>query len=563
MGRIALMLVAGVAVAAAAARADVTERIDVAADGSELAAGVAGPALAMTPDARFVAFVAQGALGAGVARGTHVWVRDRSTGLTSIADVDSDGAVADGTPGSDLGGLALSADGRFVAFTSAATNLVATDANVCGASTVVGACPDAFLHDRLTAATLLVSVATGGTQGNAATTGPVALSANGHVVAFISSATNLVADDTNAKPDVFVRDLDAGTTRRVSIRTGGGQGHGTPTGTLALSADGRYVLFGYTGDDLAPGAGSGSLYLYDRVLATTVHVGDGSAGFALSADATHVAFASVDPTLVPGDTNGLPDVFLRTLATGATVRVDVASDGSQALGGSPTFAPIVALSADGRFAAFTSDATNLVAGDTNGVPDVFVHDAASGTTVRVDVASDGTQAAAGSPSAVAVSADGTCAAFVSDAPNLVPCDTNGRADVFVHCAGGTPPPPPAACPAGPPTFASLSAELGTLAALLAAQVPPGRLATALGRIVRHAAAAVAAADQAQAKPRRVRAALTAALQALSAARARLATRRAARLVGAAVRTQLVAAVDQARADAKLLRAAFTGAGSGA
>src|SRR5581483_9595402 len=102
------------------------------------------------------------------------------------------------------------------------------------------------------------------------------------------------------------------------------------------------------------------------------------------------------------------------------------------LGGNPTFAPLVALSSDGRFAAFTSDATNLVTGDTNGTPDVFAHDTETGTTVPVDVASDGTQAVGGSPGAVAVSPDGRCVAFLSVAPNLVPCDTNGRADVFVH-----------------------------------------------------------------------------------------------------------------------------------
>jgi hypothetical protein len=112
---------------------------------------------------------------------------------------------------------------------------------------------------------------------------------------------------------------------------------------------------------------------------------------------------------------------------------------------------------------------------------------------------------------LALSADGRFVAFTSDATNLVAGDTNGRADVFVHCAGGTPPPAPAACPAGPPTLASLGAEVSALATL----------------------------------------------------RARLATRRAATLIGADVRTQLEAAVDQARADAKKLRATFTAAGSGA
>ncbi|HLK10236.1 MAG TPA: hypothetical protein VKW76_02540 [Candidatus Binatia bacterium] len=562
MGRTAVALVALCALAAGA-RADVTERVDVAADGSELAAGVAGPALAMTPDARFVAFVAQGAVVAGVTHGTHVWVRDRSSGQASIADVDSDGVVADGAPGAGLGGLALSADGRFVAFTSAATNIAPLDSNVCGSSTVAGSCPDAFLHDRLTAATFLVSVASDGTQGNAATAAAVALSANGHVIAFTSNATNLVGDDTNGKPDVFVRDLDAQTTKRVSLRAGGGQGHGTPTGPLALSADGRFVLFAYTGDDLAPGTGTGTLYLYDRQLATTTHVGDGSAGFALSADAHLVAFASPDPTLVPGDTNGLPDVFLRDLGAHTTARVDVASDGSQAAGGSPAFVPQVAMSGDGRFVAFTSDATDLVAGDTNGVADVFVHDGQTGTTARVDVASDGTQAASGSPAAVAVSTDGACVAFVSDAPNLVPCDANGSPDVFVHCAGGTPPPAPVACPAGPPGFATVRGEIAALAAAVAAGVPRGGLATALARLLGRAASAVAAADQVQSKRRRARAGLSTAQQALGKVRARLHTRRAAKLIPSGALAALQAAADQVRADLAALRATFTAAGSGA
>jgi cold shock CspA family protein len=147
----------------------------------------------------------------------------------------------------------------------------------------------------------------------------------------------------------------------------------------------------------------------------------------ISGDGRYVAFTSNATNLVPGDTNGLLDVFVHDRQTGTTTRVSVASDGTQA--NSDSFGP--SISGDGRHVAFISSATNLVPGDTNGLIDVFVHDRQTGTTTRVSVASNGTQANSNSfgPS---ISSDGRYVAFSSFADTLVAGDTNTTSDVFVH-----------------------------------------------------------------------------------------------------------------------------------
>src|SRR5438093_412858 len=303
---------------------------------------------------------------------TALWGRSAGAQTTERVSVASDGT----TEGNDASlGSALSADGRFVAFDSAATDLVAGDTN--GVS-------DVFVHDRQTGTTERVSITSDGTQGNGKSgllsfAFPPALSADGRFVAFVSFATNLVAGDTNGATDVFVHDRQTGTTERVSVASDGTQGNAASAGA-ALSADGRFV-----------------------------------------------AFHSTATNLVAGDTNGKTDVFVHDRQTGITERVSVASDGTQ--GNNASSYP--ALSADGRFVAFDSDATDLVAGDTNGTNDVFVHDGQTGTTERVSVASDGTQGN-GPSSGAALSADGGLVAFHGTATNLVAGDTNGTYDVFVH-----------------------------------------------------------------------------------------------------------------------------------
>src|SRR5206468_8005529 len=161
-------------------------------------------------------------------------------------------ACVGGAPGSGHGSGSVavpapSADGRLVAFHSDATNLVAGDTN--GAT-------DVFVHDRQTGTTERVSVPSGGTEGNGFSAGP-ALSADGRFVAFHNTATNLVAGDTNGKTDVFVHDRQTGTTERVSVASDGTQGNG-PSSGAALSADGGLVAFHGTATNLVAGDTSGT-----------------------------------------------------------------------------------------------------------------------------------------------------------------------------------------------------------------------------------------------------------------------------------------------------------------
>jgi Tol biopolymer transport system component len=200
-------------------------------------------------------------------------------------------------------------------------------------------------------------------------------------VAFSSLASNLVPVDANGTYDVFVRDRQSGTTELVSVDSNAVQGNGD-SDVPAISGDGRFVAF--------------------------------------------TSFAS---NLVTGDTNGFGDVFVHDRQGGTTVRVSVDSTGEQGNGESGFLRP--AISADGRFVAFHSLASNLVALDTNGTEDVFVHDRQSGTTERVSLDSAGVQGNNGSFSA-SLSANGRYVTFDSVATNLVPGDTNGSQDIFIH-----------------------------------------------------------------------------------------------------------------------------------
>src|SRR5438094_565922 len=297
----------------------------------------------------------------------------RSAGAQTTVRVS---VASDGTEGNDVSlGSALSADGRFVAFDSAATDLVAGDTN--GVS-------DVFVHDRQTGTTERVSVASDGAQGNGSSglvtfAFPPALSADGRFVAFVSFATNLVASDTNGATDVFVHDRQTGTTERVSVASDGTEGNAASAGAT-LAADGRFVAFHIAATNLVAGDTNGTTYVvvHDRQTATTERASANgfSAGPALSADGRFVAFHSTATNLVAGDTNGATDVFVHDRQTGTTERVSGASDGTQ--GNDASAGP--ALSADGRLVAFHSSATNLVAGDANRAYDVFVHDRAVSTT---------------------------------------------------------------------------------------------------------------------------------------------------------------------------------------
>jgi Tol biopolymer transport system component len=277
---------------------------------------------------------------------------------------------------------AISADGSLVAFESAATNLVAGDTNDSS---------DIFVSDGSTVRR--VSVGPAGAQANGSSHLP-AISGDGRYVAFLSDAANLVPGDGNDLPDVFVRDLRYGITHRLSVATDGRQADGASF-DVALSADGRYVAFDSAATNLVAGDTNErtDVFVRDLRYGTTYRVslgagggqGDGySAGPSLSADGRYLAFTSAATNLVPGDTNFRSDVFVRDLRYGLTYRVSLAADGSEANG----YSTAAAISADGRYVGFTSAAGNLVASDTNGVEDGFVRDRWNRTTARTTVDAD-------------------------------------------------------------------------------------------------------------------------------------------------------------------------------
>ena len=321
----------------------------------------------------------------------------------------------------------IAASGRFVAFESEATQLVAGDANDAG---------DVFVHDRWTRVTSRVSVDSAGGEANSFS-GLPAISADGRFVAFLSSATDLVPDDTNGTVDVFVHDRDTGATSRASVDSSGGQANG-PSGGAAISADGRFIAFSSAATNLAPGDSNGQpdVFVLDRVSGALLHASVDSAGNpangpsgepTLSADGRFVAFASFATNLVAGGTNGRRQIFVHDLQSRRTSLASVDSAG--VAGDADSNGP--SISADGFTVAFSSAAAHLVPNDTNGREDVFVHDRETGVTSRVSVDSAGV--AGNWHSAYAsISGDGRCVAFASLAWNLVPGDTNAWRDVFVH-----------------------------------------------------------------------------------------------------------------------------------
>ena len=244
-----------------------------------------------------------------------------------------------------------------------------------------------------------------------------AISADGRFVVFSSDADDLVANDTNQKTDVFVHDLQAGTTVRVSVDSSGNEGD-RASNNVAISADGRFVAFTSHATNLVPGDANNAtdVFVHDLAGGTTERVSVDSAGneadaespgdVALSADGRFVAFQSAADNLVAKDGNAAVDVFVHDRATRTTERASVDSNGGEVDGGSVT----AALSADGMLVAFGSDATNLVAGDTNQLHDVFLHDRASGLIERVSVDASGLQLKQESRAPV-LSADGLVVAW--------------------------------------------------------------------------------------------------------------------------------------------------------
>jgi Tol biopolymer transport system component len=387
-----------------------TERVSVDSAGNQGNGHSFGGVI--SDDGRYVAFSSSASnLVPGDTNGTDdIFVHDRQTGATERVSVW--GTFAGGQANGQSGSPAISNDGRYVAFTSAASNLVPGDTNTCPwlyGYTDPGTCNDIFVHDRDTdgdgifdeygaIATERVSVSSTGEQGEDASYWTPAISADGRYVAFTSQANNLVAGDTDLNyGDVFVHDRQTGITTLVSFRVQGGQCL-DPDAHPAITPDGRYVAFSSDcrcGQNPADYWPADSVLVYDRESGTStcasvpdpstgtgeLHSNAMSSGAAISDDGRYVAFESHGSNLVPNDTNdfcppgptGLKscqDVFVHDRQTGATQRVSVSTAGAEGNDESG----VGAISGDGRYVAFGSDANNLVPGDTNNTGDVFVHD---------------------------------------------------------------------------------------------------------------------------------------------------------------------------------------------
>ena len=271
-----------------------------------------------------------------------------------------------------------------------------------------------------------VSVASSGIQGNAESV-EASISGDGRYVAFLSKATNLVAGDSKGQYAIYVHDRRTGQTARASVASDGTQANAFSC-QPAISADGRYTAFESDADNLTAGTSKKSrqVYVHDRETGKTAIVSvasdgtvgnSGSSEASISVDDRYVAFRSFANNLVPNDTNEALDVFVHDRKTGGTIRISVASDGTQ--GDGVSYSP--SISADGRHIAFYSEATNLVPGDTNGAGDVFVHDCKTGRTIRASVSSSGGEGKYESGiCGISISGNGRYVAFSAHMNELVP-----------------------------------------------------------------------------------------------------------------------------------------------
>jgi WD40-like Beta Propeller Repeat len=345
---------------------------------------------------------------------SNILRRDVGQSSSMIVSIASDGTSANGGSYAP----AMSADGSLVVFESLASNLVPRDSNNA---------TDIFLRDLTASTTTLISAARDGSAANSSSYRP-SFSADGAYVAFCSRASNLAANGQSNGSDLFLWQRATGTLTQVAVA-------GTSNGPLdgcertAIDGDGGIVAFA------ALTGSQSNVYTYDRASGTTTPLtpgaggSSGMTGVAISADGKRVAFDSTATNLIANDSNRSRDVFLRDLVANSTSRVSVRSDGSQLPADSGTSG--VAISADGHVVVFGSTAAEVVPGDSSGREDVFRHDLATGKTTIASVSTSGGPEN-DSSYAPAVNSDGSVVAFTSLATNIVAGDTNHEPDVFLR-----------------------------------------------------------------------------------------------------------------------------------
>lgn len=372
----------------------------------------------ITPNGRVVAFLSRASnlVETDTDSVRDVVMVDLAKGSSECVSVSSAGVKADG----DCSDAALDRRGRRVAFASLAVNLVENDLN---------GLQDVFVHDRKTGETLRASITSGGNEANGDSDHP-ALTADGRRVVFASYASNLVPQDTNDASDIFLRDLLTGQTTRVSLAFNGGQAGG---GSFLpeISANGRFVAFMSYAANIAPNDLNPARDVFVRDLKTgqaeivsvssagdSAHVPSGAV--AISANGRWLAFESDAASFDGDDLWPGSDVFLRDRKLGTTTLISRPLAGQLANGDS--FAP--AISANGRWAVFTSASSHVVADDGNFASDVFRCDLKTGKTARVSLSSQGTEGNGDSVEG-RVSGNGCYVVFSTRADDLVAGATDG------------------------------------------------------------------------------------------------------------------------------------------
>lgn len=333
-----------------------TTRVSVGAGGVALGSGGTGGGYLSSDGRRILFSVAENPYPTSP---VHAYVRDETTGTTT----ELPGPYSDD----------ISGDGRLAIWDGAGI----------------------FVTDMSLGTTVRVDVDDAGQHANGLSLWG-RISEDGRYVAFMSTSSNLVPNDTNGHEDIFVRDLQAGVTERVSVSTSGAEGDAASWSTPAISEDGRFVAFVSQASNLVPGDGNGDwdVFVRDRATGTTTLVSQNPGGTtspgiswleSISGDGRFVAFHSLATDLIPGDTNGTWDALVRDTVLGTTTLIGMNADGSLPLAGSYS-GP---LSRDGRFAVFSSTSRRILPGDAYPGRDVYVRDTLTGLVRRVDVTSEG------------------------------------------------------------------------------------------------------------------------------------------------------------------------------
>lgn len=406
----------------------VTTLVSKASDGTQGNGG--GESATISADGRYIAFesTSNNLVNSDTNNASDVFVHDRLTGQTKIVSIASDG-----TKGVSASyNPSISADGRYIAFSSYSDNLVGDDIN----NNV-----DVFVHDQITGLTKRVSIASDGTQGHG-NSGEADISGDGRYITFVSDANNLTSNPGSLSGvDVYVHDQLLGQTILVSVTLDGWQsGSGRAP---SISSDGQHIAFYSIANNLAlndRGDSKWDIFLYSQATNNIIKVSTTSDGISadgdsrepsISSDGRFITFQSGSTSLVPSDNNNFEDIFVFDRLLNTTKRVSINSAGDQA--NKPSYSPEI--SDNGQYITFITAAGNLSNADTNGYGDVYVYDQITQQTTLISVNSDGVQGNEGSWSSFppAISANGRFIAFGSTSTNLINNDQNGgQSDIFLR-----------------------------------------------------------------------------------------------------------------------------------